>query len=175
MVALTVTVRDFPDLKDRTRVLLEQRPPEGSLCLRCGDLTGLAWRAVCGHCFCNDCKDALSRAHVLTCPVHFVKTPKAMLKRTDQGLQETKEFPAGCAWNGCTEWGTLQSILKHCENCPKKPKMRRNYSWQCFEEELEDNLHCGLVKIIKPHSPPSHKVEVPHPLELPVVNQCPAL
>lgn len=175
MAAFTVTVRDFPDLKDRTRIILEQRPPEGSQCLRCGDLTGLAWRAVCGHCFCNDCKDILSRAHILTCPVHFVKTPKAMLKRTDQGLQETKECKAGCAWNGCTESGSLLSILKHCENCPKKPRMRRNYSWQCFEEELEDNLHCGLVKIIKPPSPSSPKIEVSHPLEFPVVHQCPAL
>ncbi|KAH7961452.1 hypothetical protein HPB52_009072 [Rhipicephalus sanguineus] len=101
MAAFEVTVRDFPDLKDRTRILLEQRPPEGSQCLRCGDLAGLAWRAVCGHCFCNDCKDVLTRAHVLTCPVHFVKTPGNM-----------------------------------------------------------DNLHSGLVKIIKPPSPASPKIEV---------------
>lgn len=174
MSAFTVTVRDFPDLKDRTRILLEQRPPEGSQCLRCGDLAGLAWRALCGHCFCNDCKDVLSRAHVLTCPVHFVKTPGSMLKRTDQGLQDTKECTARCAWDGCTETGRLQYILKHSESCPKKPRIRRNYSWQCFEDEMEDNLHSGLVKIIKPPSPSSPKIQMSHPLEFPVLHQCSA-
>ncbi|KAH9371480.1 hypothetical protein HPB48_021324 [Haemaphysalis longicornis] len=77
MPGFEVTVCDFPELKDRTRVLLEGRPPDGAQCLRCGDLTGLAWRATCGHCFCNHCKDTVTRAHVLTCPVHFVKTPTA--------------------------------------------------------------------------------------------------
>nr|XP_037285223.1 uncharacterized protein LOC119178150 isoform X3 [Rhipicephalus microplus] len=149
MATFEVTVRDFPDLKDRTRILLKQRPPEGSQCLRCGDLAGLAWHAVCGHCFCNDCKDILTRAHVLTCPVHFVQTPRNMLKRTDQGLQETKECAAACAWSGCTESGSLQYIL--------------------------DNRHCGLVKIIKPLSPSSPKIEMSHPLEFPAVQQCPAL
>lgn len=138
MPGFEVTVCDFPELKDRTRVLLEGRPPDGAQCLRCGDLTGLAWRATCGHCFCNHCKDILTRAHVLTCPVHFVKTPTAK---------------------------------KHCESCPKKPRIRRNYSWQCFEWEMEDNLHGGLVKIIKPPSPTSANLEISHPPQFPAVPQ----
>uniref|UniRef100_A0A0K8RL38 Putative ring finger n=1 Tax=Ixodes ricinus TaxID=34613 RepID=A0A0K8RL38_IXORI len=168
MPSFEVTVRDFPDLKDRTRILLQCKPPEGASCLRCGDLAGISWQAACGHSFCNDCKDVLTKSHVLTCPVHFSQTPKASLKRTDRGIQETKDSTAGCAWEGCCTSGTLQFILKHCEHCPKKPRLRRNYSWQCSQEEVEDNLHNGLVKIVKPLSPTSTKFDVTHPLEFTV-------
>lgn len=164
-----VTVRDFPELKDRTRILLHGKLPTGSSCLRCGDLAGMSWQASCGHSFCNECKDALTKGHVLTCPVHFVKTSKSSLKRTDRGIQETKQCTAGCAWGGCSESGSFDYILKHCEHCPKKPRMRRNWSWQSFDGEFEDNLHGGLVKIVKPHSPSSPKFETAHPLQFNVV------
>lgn len=171
MPGFEVTVCDFPELKDRTRVLLEGRPPDGAQCLRCGDLTGLAWRATCGHCFCNHCKDTVTRGHVLTCPVHFVKTPTAKLKRTDHGFQETRKCPACCAWTGCTVSGILEDILKHCESCPKKPRIRRNYSWQCSDGEMEDNLHGGLVKIVKPPSPTCANLEISHPPHFPAAPQ----
>ncbi|KAG0434121.1 hypothetical protein HPB47_019340 [Ixodes persulcatus] len=85
MPSFEVTVRDFPDLKDRTRILLQCKPPEGASCLRCGDLAGISWQAACGHSFCNDCKDVLTKSHVLTCPVHFSQTPKASLPKQPSG------------------------------------------------------------------------------------------